>query len=242
MKTLIDSVNQNNATTLAKSNDKYTQQTTHLLVDFKTSFETADSLSLNKKCLLVLAALNNCKIVRFEWLKHSQAYNTWLDEADYLIESYVEEDLSEYDQDEFDIKLIKFIRNLKNGKHSKDVFSLHKNVYVMEDHGVDESNLNESEFDFEKCFDNSNSCFLYKENSTFNYITDLLIKCGANLTSRVGLAEIIIAIDDGQMDKTELRDSFEACLIEFKKSIRKKCGVKVISSEWVLGEFVKHIF
>ena len=96
---------------VAKVSEQYNQRTTHLIVDCKSAFED-NLLSVNDKLVLVLAALNKCKIVRYQWLKKSCQKMKWIDDANYLLENYIDEDLASYDQDHFDTKLIcKIIKN-----------------------------------------------------------------------------------------------------------------------------------
>ena len=103
--------------------------------------------------------------------------------------------------------------------------------------------------DFDKSADMCNSWFTFKKNTTYDYLTELMIKCGANLTSRVALAELIVAIDksndydsnctNGQVRLTNDRAQFRKSLQDMAKNIRKKQdGIKVVSSDWIIGKWV----
>ena len=99
----------------AKVSDQYNQRTTHLIVDFKRLFESGvdgdeekqvSLLGLHERCVLLLAALSRCKIVRYQWLKKSQQKMRWLDESNYLVENFLDDDLSAYDNGSFVVKFI----------------------------------------------------------------------------------------------------------------------------------------
>jgi hypothetical protein len=261
-------------------NKKYTQNTTHIMIDFNNFFDPNiihSKLNLNKKCLLILAAVNECKIIRFEWLKHSWKKSEWLEELDFLVESYLESEIDAYDEaDDFDVKLIRLVRNLKNKKCSQ-FFSSFKNIYIMEqredcnedvcstanatksridEDAVDESGLDLTGTMLEKSafFEATNlSLNIFKnKNSTYDYLIEILTKCGAHLTSRVQHAELIIAIDRTQdfsqdVDKFQAeieseRVHFTETIQEMQKLVRKKEGVQVISSDWILGIFISIFF
>ena len=98
---------------LAKVNEFYNQRTTHLIIDYNRMFEFDENdqtsqtiLTFHEKCVLVLAALNRCKIVSYQWLKKSQQKMKWLDEENFLIENFLDDDSNVFDLDHFDVKLI----------------------------------------------------------------------------------------------------------------------------------------
>jgi hypothetical protein len=94
-------------TILAKVSELYNQRTTHLIIDLNAMFnEEATIISLHEKCVLILAALNRCKIVAYQWLKKSQQKMKWLNEENFLLENFFDQDLNSYDRDNFDVKLI----------------------------------------------------------------------------------------------------------------------------------------
>lgn len=95
-------------TILAKVSELYNQRTTHLIIDFNAMFNedaTTRTISLHEKCVLILAALNRCKIVAYQWLKKSQQKMKWLDEENFLLENFFDQDLNSYDREQFDVKL-----------------------------------------------------------------------------------------------------------------------------------------
>ena len=237
-------------------NKKYEFKTTHLIIDFNRVFDPVhikQTLNLNKKCLLLLATLNECKIIRYEWLSHSWQNSQWLEETEYLLESYIESDLDDYDEeDDFDVKLIRFINNLQEKKFSQ-FFSKYKNVYVipeLEYESGDETELqNASQTSNRNMLDMTLNIFKSK-NTTFDYLSEILTKCGCHLTSRPQQAELIFAIDrthDFSIDRSKHEDEIEKesqyfieKTNELKNEVRKKGGVRVISSDWILGK--NHIY
>ncbi len=232
----------------------YSSNTTHLILDFTLLFDsdengtnnTKPNLDLNKKCLLVLAALNQTKIIRYEWLQHSLNKSAWVDETKYMLESYVGPDLSEYDEQEFDIRLIRMLRYLKNHKMSH-IFQAYKNVYIIE-HG---ENLTESEMQLDESEQENSSSqisqcsfsFFKEKNTTYDHLVNIMTKCGGHLTSRPQQAELIIAVDRTQdfEDMQKYRKEIKHEMVYFKQKaeelsrlIRKKEGVSIVSSDWIL--------
>ena len=53
---------------------------------------------------------------RHEWLVHSKTRLRWQDETKYLLDNYLSEDLSEYEEEAFDIQVVRLIRNLHKQK------------------------------------------------------------------------------------------------------------------------------
>jgi hypothetical protein len=92
----------------------------------------------------------------------------------------------------------------------------------------------------------SNSWYSFRASTTYDYLTEIMTKCGACLTSRVALADFIVAIDktndynsetpSGQEQLENDRNVFRECLMELSKKLRsKQGGIKVVSSDWVIG-------
>ena len=144
---------------------------------------------------------------------------------------------------------IALIRQLKeNGQLKKNLFASFQPIYVMEE--LNEADTddagNNSQLDFDKSTDLCSSWFSFKKNTTYDYLTELMTKCGANLTSRVALAQIIVAIDktndydsnctSGQLRLETDRDTFRQSVKQLEKCIRKKQdGIMVVSSDWIIG-------
>jgi len=109
---------------------------------------------------------------------------------------------------------------------------------------------NDDDFDFVKPLKSnglSNSWYTLKNASTYDYLTEILTKCGACLTSRVALAELIVAIDKtydynsetprGQAQLAKERNAFRDCMHELSRKLRtKQAGIMVVSSEWIIGK------
>lgn len=110
--------------------------------------------------------------------------------------------------------------------------------------------LIDSDFDTSQLFktnEMSNSWYSFKASTTYDYLTEIMTKCGACLTSRVALADFIVAIDktndynsetssSGQKKLERDREVFRECLVELSKKLRpKQDGIKVVSSDWVIG-------
>jgi hypothetical protein len=151
-----------------------------------------------------------------------------------------------------------FIRQLKqNIKIKRSTFTAFKNVYVLEEPNEDKCNQSQdsdvadadADFDFVKPLKSnelSNSWYTLKNATTYDYLTEILTKCGACLTSRVALAELIVAIDKtydynsdtplGQVQLEKDRNAFRDCMNELSKKLRtKQAGIMVVSSEWIIG-------
>lgn len=213
----------------------YCSKTTHLIIDFKRTFEQQE-ININKKCLLIAAAVNKCRLVRFEWILHSRKKKQFIDVKKYLIENYIN-DLDEYEEEDFDIKLIRLIRHLKDKKHQLgqlSLFSHLKQIYLIKEN----TDLEKDDDDFDVMMKN-------KMNTIYDYFIDIMSKFGANLTSRAGMAELIIAIDktdDLDLNNKEHRlvvekerDYFVKCVNEIQNLTRKKSSVQILSSSWIIG-------
>lgn len=230
--------NKYNQSTTCYLSEKLARNTTHLVLDFNEFFESNSAKQVNKKCLLLLAALNETKLIRFEWIVHSRHKSRWLDETKYLLKSYLECSSSQLpDEDEFDIQLQRFINSLGDHQHTyRGFFGSFKNVYIIEP--VEEIDKDDEE-------EENMSLGLFRaQNTTYDLLVEILIKCGAHLTSRANQAEIAIAIDrtneldDESVYKDEIekeRDRFFVRVNEIKKCVRKRDGVAVVSSDWVIG-------
>jgi len=143
----------------------------------------------------------------------------------------------------------------------RNTFASYKNIYVIEelnescsnDDTYNKSNTSNDEFnDFDmgqslKPNELSNSWFTLKKFTTYDYLTEIMTKCGACLTSRVALAELIVAIDktndyntetsSGRMQLEKDRNIFRECAIELRKKLRsKQSGIQIVSSDWIIGK------
>jgi hypothetical protein len=233
----------------ATINQKYNSNTTHLIMDFQATFEQETHclcLSTLKMYLLILATLNRCKLVRFEWLIHSNNKKKWLNISDYSLDTYVGNDMYDLDQqDDFDIKLAKLVRKVENSSLNRKLFSSLKNIFIMNDDFMKEnkndSNSNTNLSIFKDFFATSNSNF----DSINDILIDIMTKLGAHIISRVNCCSIIVAVDktydyddnnQSDLDKIEHdKLNFVKSINKFKHSIRKKNGVEIISSNWIMN-------
>jgi hypothetical protein len=263
---------------------RFSANSTHIIIDFNKFFDpdkARDILTLNKKCLLTLAVLSSCKITRIEWLKHSWRYSKWREESQFLLESYLESEIEAYDPtDDFDVKLIRLIDNVKRNKMEK-FFSAYKNIYIIDQENDDEQQDDEfdatvnmmhetveGEENYDEEDDNDDDEFelvatsrsggkksklfnattntsvniFRTKNSTYNLLDEILRKCGAHKASRARCAELFIVVDrtthDFNLDDTEIereRSHFFQKIDEITPHVRRKEGVPVISSNWILG-------
>ncbi|CAF0900151.1 unnamed protein product [Brachionus calyciflorus] len=223
--------------------NNFNSSITHIVIDFEKKFDGNTVISTNNKFMLILAALKECKIIRYEWLLHSEIKLKWNAEKKYLLESYIDQDLNELDkeeQNEFDIRLIKFIRNLKLTDRI-DLFSKYGNIYISNN----ENSYDENENDTQNSFSDSFTSFKSKE-KLYDYLHEVITRCNGLITSRVACADLILAID--KADDYDSSEHGKACLkqvaICLKSSldeiknkltnckIRKK--IPVVSSNWVL--------
>jgi hypothetical protein len=230
-----------------RTSEEYNQRTTHLIIDCKLLFDENEFIGIKEKCVLLLAALNKCKLIRVEWLKRCRLKGKWIDEDKYLLENYIDQNLSSYDQDQFDVKLIGFLRQLpQNIKFKRNLFSGYKNLYVMEEIMNSDADESESNENNQLC----NSWFSFKSNTTYDYLTELLTKCGACLTSRVALAELVVTIDKtndydtdtshGERRLEQDRSLFKDAMNDLTRVLRKKQdGIMVVSSDWVIDTLVE---
>jgi hypothetical protein len=229
---------------------KYSSNITHLIMDFQDIFEQdSHGLKTLKMYLLILAILNKCKLVRYEWLIHCNDKKKWLNLSDYSLDAYVGNDLYDLNQqDDFDIKLAKLVRKVENASFNRKLLSSLKNVFIMNDESSKENkndsnnNTNQSNLSLFKDFFATSNC-------NFNTINDILIeimtKLGAHITSRVNCSSMIIAIDktydyneNNQSDLERIESdkfNFIKSIEQFKNLIRKKSGVEIISSNWILN-------
>ena len=229
---------------------KYHSNTTHLLMDFQETFEQENNdLNTLKMYLLILAIINKCKLVRYEWLIHCNNKNKWLDTTDYSLDAYVGNDLYDLDQqDDFDIKLAKLVRKVENASLNRKLLSSLKNVFIMNDEFMKENkndsnnNTNQSNLSiFKDFFATSASNF----NSIHDILIELMTKFGAHITSRVNCSSMIIAVDktydydeNNQSDLDRIEEdklNFLKSIKKYKNLIRKKNGVEIISSNWLIN-------
>lgn len=233
-------------------NKEFNLNTTHLIIDFNGTFERdLKQLDTNRKFLLLLAAIKNCKLIRFEWLLHSFKKSYWIDEDRYLIQSYIGSDLDQYEENDFDIKLIKFIRGL-NQTSKMSLFSSCGFIYLLKneedylnslssDSVANKSQSSSFSDSFSK-FSDSFSIFKSK-NKLYDHVFELITKCEGRITSRVACADLIVYIDilgDSGSDKRSDKESeyLEGCLGDIEKTIkksRKRKQLEVVSSDWIMG-------
>ena len=140
------------------------------------------------------------------------------------------------------------IRHLQQeAKLKRNIFSSFKNIYVVEEQSEEAvANSNDDEdFNISKSAELCNSWFSLKQSTTYDYMTELLVKCGACLTSRVALADLIIAVDktndydtdtsSGQIRLETDRVRFVASMQELRTKLRRKQdGIMVVSSDWIV--------
>lgn len=215
--------------TQVKQLGSYNKKCTHLIVDFGQTFEI-DQVDIDHKLILITAALNKCKIIRFEWITHSLKTRRWLNELKYSIESYLDHDLDEYDPNDFDVRLIKLIRRLKEPSCQLDrlkLFSHLKSVCLINENEVESDDENELSFSS-------------GVQTTYDYLNGLLNRFGANLTSRASVAEAIILIDRNN-ELAETDDFWRYFRGKNEKEIRKRSNVQIVSSNWIIGIFHKLI-
>lgn len=115
--------------------EEYSVKTTHLVVDFERTFQD-DVLSVETRLHLAAAALiDRCKLVRFEWILHSQKCRRWLDTAKYTLDAYVE-NCDDYDQNDFDVRLVHSLRTFRTGhiaeQQTSVMFSNIRNIFLMD--------------------------------------------------------------------------------------------------------------
>ena len=212
-----------------------------MLVDFEQEFVNKQP-ELKTKLILLMAALNGCKIVRLEWLVHSGSNQAWLDEDKYLLENYLGEDLTTYDELDFSVRLVQLIRRLNANESSNNYFERFTNIFVIRERTENKTNpaYEISVSDMEE----DEPLKAKRHNSPLSYwLRHLVVKCGGQLTNNPFQAELMIAIDrTGDYDEENKRDANKIKMDQkyFLNCIKKlKCvissNVQVISSEWILG-------
>lgn len=180
-----------------------------------------------------------CIYYRYEWLVHSKAKLSWQNEIKYLLENYLSEDLSEYEDDYFDIQVVRLIRTLhyqKSAKNTLDVFSKYKNIFLIKERSETNSKSN-TEFDDVMLFE--------KKSALQTYLAQIIGKCGGDTKSRVAEAEFMVAVDKtndydetipNQLNKIRLdRGYFVECVKKLKTLVTDT--IDIVSSEWILGKF-----
>jgi hypothetical protein len=255
----INSKNKQNIFTKFCNQNSFVNGATHLIIDFDKTFivnennegeeveekEENVNLSLDIKCSLLLASLCECLIVRREWLDHSRDEGQWLNEKEYLLTAYYSSDhsFSEYNQNDFDIKLVKLIKHkdtIINDK-TKNVFKNYKNIFLI-DTSINNNNTS-CDSTVSDDFLNQNKTFSFftgfmTNRSNYDNIIDLVTKCGGQVTSRHILAEIAVFI----IDKNEQTLS----QIESLTNDHKYDNLTIVSSDWIIGKrlfvFNKHFF
>lgn len=174
--------------------------------------------------------------MRFEWLAHSELKREWCPEDQYTLESYIDIDLDNFEeQNEFDIRLVKFERNLKLTDRV-DLFSKYGNIFLL---GCDFENFNDISL---------SDSFFKSKNCLYDYFHELITRCNGLITSRAACANLIILIDTSDDYETSTKLGADQVLqeaIKFKKIFKEirgkliKCKIKkkinIISSNWILG-------
>lgn len=233
MKEAIDELNNSNESRseiITTHQKQFNSNTTHLIVDFEQIFDTGD-VDLKAKLIILLAVLNNCKIVRYEWLNHSIKKMYWLNEEKYCLENYIEDDINEYSDSDFDVKVVKMIRHLKLSKIN--LFSQNMEIFLIKER--QESNKSNIEFDDLTLFD--------KKSTLQVYLSQIIQKCGGVVSGKVRDAELMVALDktndyddDNQTHQNKIKldqNYFVTCIKKMKKMIKRE-EVDVLSSEWIL--------
>jgi len=182
---------------------------------------------------------------RHEWLVHSKTRLRWQDETKYLLDNYLSEDLSEYEEEAFDIQVVRLIRNLhKQKSKNPDIFTKYKNVFLIKERSENNSKLN-TEFD---------DVLLFEKKSTLQtYLAQIITKCGGEIKNKIEEAEFMIAVDKtndydeeipNQLNKIRLdRSYFVECVKKLNTLVTNT--IDVVSSEWVLGKhaiFILRVF
>jgi hypothetical protein len=224
----------------------FSTNSSHLIIDFVQMFEKSIQIDLKTKLIILQAVLNKCKIIRIEWISHCKMKKCWLDERSYLLENYLSKDLNEYDEYEFDVRLVKLIRRLPSIK--LDLFSAYKNVFIIRERSESKLTSEIDSDDNEEIDDNSKKV---KIKSTLHFfLSELLVKCGSILTNNPSKAELLIAIDktnDYDENNKAHANKIKMDQKYFLNNINKLKNLishelNVISSEWVLGKLIFYIF
>lgn len=214
--------------------------TSHLVIDFEAVLSRSIPKTIDKLAI-ILSIMKFCKIMRYEWLIHSELKRKWCPEDPYTLESYIDIDLDclEEEQSEFDVRLVKFERSLKLTDRV-DLFSKYGNIYLL---SSDNENLNEVSL---------SDSFFRPSNLLYDYFHEIISRCNGLITSRAACADLIILIDTSNDYETKTKQGAELVLqdaIKFKKIFKEirdkliKCKIRkkinIISSNWVIGKFEK---
>ena len=249
------------ASAKALDNDTISKDTTHLIVDFDHLFGSTESLKLFVKCKLLFAALNRTRIVRYEWLTHSLKRKCWLDEKKYLLANYIEQD-GDYDENEFDLRLLKLIENLDD-QITSQLFQHERNIFIFDEchHQNDNDDDDGIELKMKAMTlgesSSSSSSFLEVRDRLRDYLSELIVTCGGHVTSRLKNARLMIAIDkmssdyasssssssgDDQTSEAVEREQshFRQCIDEMEREVmREQCCCQVLSSDWIIDSLLE---
>lgn len=211
----------------------FNSSTTHLIVDFESTFDNGD-IDLRSKLIILLSALKKCKIIRHEWLIHSKTKQVWLDEEKYLLQNYLGPDLSEYSEFDFDVKVVKLIRKLE--KDRLTCFSRYKNIFIIKERLDNKSS---------PVFDD---VALFTSKSALQTILSQIITlCGGSVTNEIAKGKFMIAMDKtndyeeenkSHQEKVKLDQRYFLTCVNKLKSLIERPNVDVISSEWVIGNLI----
>jgi hypothetical protein len=241
----------------ASLEDSFGVESTHLILDFKRIFQNnSQQINLKYKLIMLNAALRRCKIVSYEWIEQSRVRKKWLGEKSFEMESYLGDSLVNYkyaDTDEvnekeaqerskaFDVRMARLLRLCKN-KISHDLFKKCKNVYIIPEapqlQQPNQSCSSQSDFESSNFFADYDTCQCL--------LSELIVKCGGHITSRMECAELLIAVDktndydeESNVDKTKIeleQNYFAEKILEYRRKLRKKSGVQVLTSDWIIGK------
>jgi hypothetical protein len=164
-------------------------------------------------------------------MSHSLIKRRWLEEAKYLLENYIGEELGDYSDTDFDVQVVRMIRRLKAGSRFR-VFGGEKKMFVIKER-LESGKV--------ECGDEV--AFFEKKSTLQTYLSQIIQKCGGEMTSRVEEADIMIALDrtndydennEVHLKRIEMDQKHFVVCIEKLKRLVTKAKVEVISSEWVL--------
>jgi len=164
-------------------------------------------------------------------MSHSLIKRRWLEEAKYLLENYIGEELGDYSETDFDVQVVRMIRRLKASSRFR-VFGGEKKMFVIKER---------QESAKVECGDEV--AFFEKKSTLQTYLSQIIQKCGGEMTSRVEEADIMIALDrtndydennEVHLKRIEMDQKHFVTCIEKLKRLVTKAKVEVISSEWVL--------
>ncbi len=169
-----------------------------------------------------------------------------------MLSNYIDED-GDYDEDEFDLKLLKLINKLSSQTSNQplNLFSEFKNVFILEErraklNGNDDSiDLISSQLTRSlELNEQRNNAFLEINENISDYLQQILLKCGGHVISRMKFASMLIAVDklldyDEELESKEIQAEqsyFRDCVNRLKETFMERSSkhLQILSSDWVI--------